>query len=335
MSGATDSGMVKTMGLVVGALVVLGVIITIAARALSSGSEDPDDPLMRNALIKRIGPVAAVRTSAEDLPAAGGTAVAVATAPKSAEELVNGVCSACHAAGVAGAPMIGDEAAWAPRVEAGLDTMVSHAINGIGTMPARGGSTYSDDEMRRAVQFMAGLEVDEVATAAEEAPAAEEGAAEEAPVADEAAAEAPAADEAAAEAPAAEEAAADSEEAAPAEEAPAATDEAPAGDEASAEEAPAQDDSAVAAVAVVGQAPENLSDNVKTTVDTLCSTCHLAGVGGAPKMGDHAAWQERADKGMEALTASVINGMGVMPPRGATTLTDEEIPSAIQYLMSK
>lgn len=327
MSGATDSGMVKTMGLVAGALVVLGIIITIAARLLSSGSEDPDDPLLRNALINRIQPVAAVRTSADDLPAAGGAAVEVAAAPRSAEELVNGVCAACHAAGVAGAPMVGDAAAWAPRVEAGLDTMVSHAINGIGTMPARGGSTYSDEEMRRAVQFMAGLEVDETAPAAEA----------EAPAADEAASEAPAAEEAADEAPAAEAEA--SEEAAPAEEAPAATEEAPAEeapaqDEASAEEAPAQEATATAA-AVVGQVPEGLTDNVKASVDNLCTTCHLAGVGGAPKLGDQAAWQERADKGMEALTASVINGMGVMPPRGASTLTDEEIPSAIQYLMSK
>ncbi len=321
MSGATDSGMVKTMGLVAGALVVLGIIITIAARLLSSGSEDPDDPLMRKALINRIGPVAAVRTSADDLPAAGGAAVEVATAPKSAEELVNGVCSACHATGVAGAPMVGDAAAWAPRAEAGLDSMVSHAINGIGTMPARGGSTYSDEEMRRAVQFMAGLEVDETAPAAEA----------EAPAADEAASEAPA-EEVADEAPAADAEAGD--EAAPAEEAPAVTEEAPAQDEASADEAPAEEATATAA-AVVGQVPEGLTDSVKASVENLCTTCHLAGVGGAPKVGDQAAWQERADKGMDVLTASVINGMGVMPPRGASTLTDEEIPSAIQYLMSK
>ena len=82
MSGATDSGRAKTMGLVAGALGVLGIIITIAARLLSSGSEDPDDPLLRKALMNRIGPVAAVRTSADDLPAAGGVAVEVAASPR-------------------------------------------------------------------------------------------------------------------------------------------------------------------------------------------------------------------------------------------------------------
>lgn len=311
MSGATDSGMVKTMGVVAGALVVLGIIITIAARALSSGVEDPDDPLMRNALIKRIQPVAAVRTSAEELPAA--TVVAVAAGPRSAEELVNGVCAACHAAGVAGAPMVGDAAAWAPRVEQGLDTLVSHAINGIGTMPARGGSDYSDEEMRLAVQLMAGLEVDEVEPAADA----------EAPAAEEAPAEAPAAD-ATEEAPA---------EEAPTEEAPA--EEAPAQDEASAEEAPAEEESGAAGALVVGQVPDGLTDNIQSNVDALCISCHMAGVGGAPKVGDQAAWQERADKGLDVLTASVINGLGAMPPRGASSLTDEEIPVAIQYLMSK
>ena len=41
------------------------------------------------------------------------------------------------------------------------------------------------------------------------------------------------------------------------------------------------------------------------------------------------------DKGMEALTASVVNGLNAMPARGGSTLTDLEIPVAIQYLLSK
>lgn len=304
MSGATDSGMVKTMGVVAGALVVLGVIIAIAARTLSSGVDDADDKVLRNALIKRIEPVGAVRTSAEDLPAATVMAVASA-APRSADELVNGVCAACHAMGVAGAPMVGDAEAWAPRVEAGLDSMVYNAINGIGTMPARGGSDYSDEEIRRAVQLMAGLEVDALESAAEAVATEVEAPAEQAPAAE--AEEAPAEEAAAVEAPAAEQA--------PAEESGAADTAAP--------------------VLVVGQIPDGLTDNIKSNVDNLCISCHIAGVGGAPKIGDQAAWQERADKGLDVLTASVINGLGVMPPRGASALTDEEIPVAIQYLMSK
>ncbi|ASJ76250.1 c-type cytochrome [Granulosicoccus antarcticus] len=307
MSGATDSGMVKTMGVVVGALAVLLVVIMAAARMLGSGPDDPDDPLKRNALMDRIGPVATVRISADDLPAGTEVADAADAAPKTGEELVAGACAACHLAGVAGAPKEGDEAAWSVRREAGLDALVASVINGKGNMPPKGGSSYSDDEIKRSVQFLAMFEVEEPVAAPEAAPAAEGDAAatEEAPAADAVATEAPA-------------------EEATTEEAPAASEE-PASDEASSD----------AAALVVGQVPDGLTDDVKASVDAMCTTCHLAGVGGAPKVGDTAAWQERADKGLAALTSSVINGMGVMPPRGASTLTDEQIPVAIQYLMSK
>lgn len=308
MSGATDSGMVKTMGIVVGSLTVLLIIIVVTAQMLGNHPDDPDDPLMRDALASRIGPVATVRISADDLPAGGAAASAADAAPKTGEELVAGACAACHVAGVAGAPIEGDEAAWSVRREVGLDALVASAIAGKNSMPARGASTYTDEEMRKAVQFLAMFEVDE----AEAAPAAEEAAA---PAADTEAA--PAEDETAAPA-------ADAEEA-PAEEAPAATEDAPA-DEATSD---------AGGALVVGQVPEGVTDEIKASVDAMCTTCHLAGVGGAPKIGDTAAWQERADKGLATLTSSVINGLGVMPPRGASTLTDEQIPLAIQYLMSK
>ena len=143
-------------------------------------------------------------------------------------------------------------------------------------MPARGGSTYSDEEILAAVQHMAGFEVEDSAAAETETPATEESAV--------------------------------AESAAPAD--------------------------AVAAL-VVGQVPDGLTDNIKGNVDGLCAGCHISGVANAPKIGDQAAWQERADKGMETLTSSVINGLNAMPPRGGSALTDEEIPVAIQYLMSK
>ena len=78
-----------------------------------------------------------------------------------------------------------------------------------------------------------------------------------------------------------------------------------------------------------------MTDNIKASVDGVCAGCHLAGVAGAPAVGDKEAWQLRADKGLAALTSSVINGLNVMPARGGSALTDEEIPVAIQYLMSK
>ena len=328
MSGATDSGMVKVMGIVIGALTVLAVCIMIFARLVGNGAGDPNDPLLRDALSDRIGPVATVRISADDLPAGGAAASDVDAAPKTGEELAAGACAACHVAGVAGAPKEGDEAAWAVRREAGLDALVASAIAGKGSMPARGGATYTDEEMRKAVQFLAMFEVDEAEAAPAAAPAAEEAAApaadtEAAPAEDEAAA--PATDSEAAPAEGEAAAPAADTEAAPAEEAPAATEEKPA------DEATADADGAL----IVGQVPEGVSDEIKASVDAMCTTCHISGVAGAPKIGDTAAWQERADKGLAVLTSSVINGLGAMPPRGASTLTDEQIPVAIQYLMSK
>jgi len=66
------------------------------------------------------------------------------------------VCAACHSSGVAGSPKVGDNAAWAPRIANGLDSMVKIAIEGVGAMPPRGGNpNLTDDEVRRAVIHMA------------------------------------------------------------------------------------------------------------------------------------------------------------------------------------
>lgn len=78
-----------------------------------------------------------------------------------------------------------------------------------------------------------------------------------------------------------------------------------------------------------------LTDKVKSTVDGLCIGCHLAGVAGAPKIGDQEAWASRAEKGLAGMTSVVVKGQGAMPPRGGSSLTDEEIATAIEYLMSK
>jgi cytochrome c5 len=65
-----------------------------------------------------------------------------------------------------------------------------------------------------------------------------------------------------------------------------------------------------------------------------CTVCHAAGVAGAPKTGDKAAWAPRAALGVDALTASVIKGKGAMPPKGgAMSASDAEIKAAVKYLL--
>lgn len=65
-------------------------------------------------------------------------------------------CAACHVAGVANAPKLGDKAAWAPRIKQGTDAMVASVIKGKGAMPPRAGTSLSDADIRAAVEYMMG-----------------------------------------------------------------------------------------------------------------------------------------------------------------------------------
>ena len=81
--------------------------------------------------------------------------VVAPSGPRSAEEVYNSGCMACHTSGAAGAPKFRDAAAWSTRLAKGLDTLYSNAINGIGAMPAKGlCPTCSDEEIEIAVDYM-------------------------------------------------------------------------------------------------------------------------------------------------------------------------------------
>ncbi len=107
-------------------------------------------------------PVPAVAPPALIASIAAANASVAAGASASADpgqKLFNNVCTACHGQGVAGAPKFGDKAAWAPRLAQGMDVLYDHALKGFqgkaGVMPAKGGSSASDDEVKAAVQYMA------------------------------------------------------------------------------------------------------------------------------------------------------------------------------------
>ncbi len=64
-------------------------------------------------------------------------------------------CFACHDAGVAGSPKIGDKTAWTPRIATGNEALYVSAINGKGVMPPKGGNMgLSDDAVKSAVNYM-------------------------------------------------------------------------------------------------------------------------------------------------------------------------------------
>jgi len=85
-----------------------------------------------------------------------GAASGAPGAPRSGDEIIKAVCGACHLTGAAGAPKIGDNAAWAPRLKGGLNGLLANAIKGIKAMPPRGGGAdLSDYELARAIVTMA------------------------------------------------------------------------------------------------------------------------------------------------------------------------------------
>jgi cytochrome c5 len=106
-------------------------------------------------------PAQAAATPAAAPAAAAAPAPAAAPAQTAAidgKKIFEGACIACHGAGVAGAPKVGDKTAWADRIKQGNPTLYEHAIKGFqgkaGVMPPKGGSTASDDEIKAAVDYM-------------------------------------------------------------------------------------------------------------------------------------------------------------------------------------
>jgi cytochrome c5 len=130
---------------------IVGIVLTVQL-VLNRPHADPA-ALTAEAITARIQPVGKVEFGAPGA-AAGG-------APRAGEEIVKTVCGACHLSGVAGAPKIGDKAAWARNIKEGLNRMLAKAIKGITVkgamvMPPRGGAAdLSDFELARAIVYMA------------------------------------------------------------------------------------------------------------------------------------------------------------------------------------
>lgn len=97
-----------------------------------------------------------------------------------------------------------------------------------------------------------------------------------------------------------------------------------------------QDNTALAALSAP-QADAAASD-VPTTGEQaytkVCSACHGIGVNGAPKVGDHAAWNPRIAQGKDTLYAHALAGKGNMPAKGGTTWPDATVRMAVDYMVS-
>jgi cytochrome c5 len=298
----------------------------------------------------------------------GMVALQGATGPRalqSGEAVYKAACAACHAAGAAGAPKTGDAGAWGARMKQGFDTLVKHAVEGFKTMPAKGGNPDLDPiEVARAVAYMgnqSGGKFTEPAAPA--APAAttsaalsgeqivkkvcsgchETGKGGAPKIGDRSAwikrvshgidavtssaihghAGMPARGGMASLTDPEMRAAVLYMFNAGGGSAPAAAP--PPGGGAPVAAAPA-----AAAATGAGAKP----DGAKVYA-AGCNACHAAGVAGAPKLGDKAAWSSRLQQGTAGLTASVIKGKGAMPPKGGQPNASEaELRAAVEHMVA-
>ncbi len=127
-------------------VIALGSIAFVVAMISIANTAKGHKPVDPEAVNLRIAPVATVKIAA---PAAAGGAA------RSGEQIYQAACTACHQAGVAGAPKTGDKGAWAPRLALGLNGLLKSAIAGKNAMPPRGGSDASDTELASAIVYIA------------------------------------------------------------------------------------------------------------------------------------------------------------------------------------
>ncbi len=182
MSGTEDddhSSPIKTpkqlLTVVVAAFVFPVLIIWLLGKFITGDAPiDPNSPAFsEEAVAERLKPVGKL-VLAGDSPQpdvqsegeSGQTAVAAAApaeAPvadagdpaEKAKAIYTASCAACHTTGAAGAPKLGDNAAWAPRIKAGSETLYISAIKGKNAMPPKGGNaSLSDADVKAAVDYM-------------------------------------------------------------------------------------------------------------------------------------------------------------------------------------
>lgn len=165
----SDQSFMRQFSLLIAGLGVLTVLLIALGWTIYNHEPKETNPEAAKQLAERIAPAGAVY--AGDTGRAAMAAAEAAAAKAAASQVAYGgttdgktiydnLCHSCHTAGVAGAPKLGDKAAWAPRLAQGLDTLVKHAINGYkgpdgNMMPAKGGNpALTDAQVKAAVTWI-------------------------------------------------------------------------------------------------------------------------------------------------------------------------------------
>jgi cytochrome c5 len=160
---SSDTHFFNSFSVVLGILIAFTICLFAFARGLGreQNADGLQDPLVQKAAQQNTAPYGREAIAGQDNSAlaiqatpASGSAAAV---PTTGEEAFKQVCSACHGAGINGAPKAGDKAAWAPRIAQGKETLYHDAINGKGAMPPKGGTNWPDATVQMAVDYMVSL----------------------------------------------------------------------------------------------------------------------------------------------------------------------------------
>jgi len=124
--------------------VILAVTVALLSFAAFAGVKDQ--------IAERTSPTGEICMAGDPCAAA---VVEVVSGPRSGQEIYDGNCVACHATGAAGAPKLGDVAAWAPRIGKGAETLYANAIGGINSMPPMGlCGSCSEDDIKASVDYI-------------------------------------------------------------------------------------------------------------------------------------------------------------------------------------
>lgn len=215
---------------------------------------------------------------------------------KTGEEVFKAVCTTCHTPGAAGAPKFGNNADWAPRIAQGYDTLLHNALTGKNAMPPRGGTSPDDYSDYEIARAVVYM-----------------------------------ADHAGANFP---------EPAAPASGAAATQSAAASAPQSASASTGAVNDQAAAAIAALPSAPSPASSSAdkeqagKALYTQVCQACHAAGVLGAPKFGDKAAWAPRLKDPMDVIYNYALHGKGQMPPKGGSSASDDDVKAAVDYMVN-
>lgn len=130
--------------------IIIGLVYYVVSDSKPSGSAQSDRYALGGRTAQDVD-----RGIAQRLSKVGTVEIREANRPlKAGEDVFKAQCAACHISGAAGAPKLGDTAAWGARLKTGYNALVNSALKGKGAMGAQGGGDYDDLEIARAVVHM-------------------------------------------------------------------------------------------------------------------------------------------------------------------------------------